>query len=129
MNEVKSIFIEIPTWLGDAIMTTPAIQNLINTYPYISRRYITIVHKCRHIFRQRTDHIRERTHDPVNYLCPCCIPILNKRNRLSIRVDCIRNLDTAIATWTFSSVECFTKENRSKSVQVTFNSVFQGSNL
>lgn len=33
MNEVKSIFIEIPTWLGDAIMTTPAIQNLINTYP------------------------------------------------------------------------------------------------
>lgn len=27
------IFIEIPTWLGDAIMTTPAIQNIIKTYP------------------------------------------------------------------------------------------------
>ncbi|MCT7447130.1 glycosyltransferase family 9 protein [Aliarcobacter skirrowii] len=27
------IFIEIPTWLGDAIMTTPAIENLIKTYP------------------------------------------------------------------------------------------------
>ena len=30
---VKTIFIEIPTWLGDAIMTTPAIENLIKTYP------------------------------------------------------------------------------------------------
>lgn len=27
------IFIEIPSWLGDAIMTTPAIENLIKTYP------------------------------------------------------------------------------------------------
>ena len=27
------IFIEIPTWLGDAIMTTPAIENIIKTYP------------------------------------------------------------------------------------------------
>lgn len=27
------IFIEIPTWLGDAIMATPAIQNIIKTYP------------------------------------------------------------------------------------------------
>ncbi len=27
------IFIEIPTWLGDAIMTTPAIENLLKTYP------------------------------------------------------------------------------------------------
>ena len=27
------IFIEIPSWLGDAIMATPAIQNLIKTYP------------------------------------------------------------------------------------------------
>jgi heptosyltransferase-2 len=26
------IFIEIPTWLGDAIMTTPAIQNIISQY-------------------------------------------------------------------------------------------------
>lgn len=27
------IFLEIPSWLGDAIMATPAIQNLIKTYP------------------------------------------------------------------------------------------------
>ena len=30
---VKTIFIEIPTWLGDAIMTTPAIENIIKQYP------------------------------------------------------------------------------------------------
>ncbi|WP_072682427.1 glycosyltransferase family 9 protein [Arcobacter sp. LA11] len=30
---VKKIFIEIPTWLGDAIMTTPAIENIIKKYP------------------------------------------------------------------------------------------------
>lgn len=27
------IFIEIPTWLGDAVMATPAIENLVVTYP------------------------------------------------------------------------------------------------
>lgn len=27
------IFIEIPTWLGDAVMTTPAIQNIVKQYP------------------------------------------------------------------------------------------------
>src|SRR5574344_1959038 len=27
------IFIEIPSWLGDAIMATPDIQNIIKTYP------------------------------------------------------------------------------------------------
>ena len=27
------IFIEIPTWLGDAIMTTPAMENICKTYP------------------------------------------------------------------------------------------------
>ena len=26
------ILIEIPTWLGDAVMATPAIENLINYY-------------------------------------------------------------------------------------------------
>lgn len=26
------IFIEIPTWLGDAVMTTPAIENIVKTY-------------------------------------------------------------------------------------------------
>ena len=26
------IFIEVPTWLGDAIMTTPAIENIVNTF-------------------------------------------------------------------------------------------------
>ncbi|WP_152054959.1 glycosyltransferase family 9 protein [Aliarcobacter butzleri] len=30
---IKEIFIEIPSWLGDAIMATPAIENLIITYP------------------------------------------------------------------------------------------------
>ncbi|MDK2090159.1 glycosyltransferase family 9 protein [Aliarcobacter butzleri] len=30
---IKEIFIEIPSWLGDAIMATPAIENLIKTYP------------------------------------------------------------------------------------------------
>ena len=29
----KKILIEIPTWLGDAVMTTPAIQNICNMYP------------------------------------------------------------------------------------------------
>ena len=27
------IFIEVPIWLGDAVMATPAIQNLIKAYP------------------------------------------------------------------------------------------------
>ena len=27
------IFIEIPTWLGDAVMSTPAIENIVKTYP------------------------------------------------------------------------------------------------
>ncbi|NVJ54162.1 MAG: glycosyltransferase family 9 protein [Campylobacteraceae bacterium] len=31
--KIEKIFIEIPTWLGDAIMTTPAIENVIKTYP------------------------------------------------------------------------------------------------
>ena len=26
------ILIEIPTWLGDAVMSTPAIENLLNQY-------------------------------------------------------------------------------------------------
>ena len=26
------ILIELPTWLGDAVMTTPAIENLVNYY-------------------------------------------------------------------------------------------------
>jgi len=28
------IFIEIPTWLGDATMATPAIENIVTTYPH-----------------------------------------------------------------------------------------------
>jgi len=27
------IFIEIPTWLGDAVMATPAIENVLKIYP------------------------------------------------------------------------------------------------
>lgn len=30
------LLIEIPTWLGDAIMATPAIENLLNHYPKAS---------------------------------------------------------------------------------------------
>jgi len=26
------ILIELPTWLGDAVMATPAIENLVNYY-------------------------------------------------------------------------------------------------
>ena len=33
MPTINKIFIEVPTWLGDAIMTTPAIQNIIQQYP------------------------------------------------------------------------------------------------
>lgn len=33
MPTINKIFIEIPTWLGDAIMTTPAVENIIKTYP------------------------------------------------------------------------------------------------
>ena len=29
----KKIFIEIPTWLGDAVMTTPAIENIVSHFP------------------------------------------------------------------------------------------------
>jgi len=29
----KKIFIEIPTWLGDAVMATPAIENIVAHYP------------------------------------------------------------------------------------------------
>jgi heptosyltransferase-2 len=30
---MHKIFIELPTWLGDTVMTTPAIENLLTTYP------------------------------------------------------------------------------------------------
>ncbi len=30
---MKKILIEIPTWLGDCVMATPAIENIIKTYP------------------------------------------------------------------------------------------------
>ncbi len=33
MPTINKIFIEIPTWLGDAIMTTPAIENIKLIYP------------------------------------------------------------------------------------------------
>jgi len=32
---MKKILIEIPTWLGDCVMTTPAIENIISTYPNV----------------------------------------------------------------------------------------------
>lgn len=31
-NRITTIFIELPTWLGDAVMTTPAIENIVNYY-------------------------------------------------------------------------------------------------
>ena len=27
------LLIELPTWLGDAVMSTPAIENILNCYP------------------------------------------------------------------------------------------------
>ncbi|KIM04920.1 MAG: ADP-heptose--LPS heptosyltransferase [Sulfurovum sp. FS06-10] len=30
---MKKILIEVPTWLGDCIMATPAIENIVKTYP------------------------------------------------------------------------------------------------
>ncbi len=33
MPTINKIFIEVPTWLGDAIMASPAIENLITAYP------------------------------------------------------------------------------------------------
>jgi heptosyltransferase II len=33
MNNSLRIFIEIPTWLGDAVMVTPAVENIIQNYP------------------------------------------------------------------------------------------------
>ena len=33
MNNNLKILIEIPTWLGDAVMVTPAIENIIQAYP------------------------------------------------------------------------------------------------
>ncbi|MEA3289231.1 MAG: ADP-heptose--LPS heptosyltransferase, partial [Campylobacterota bacterium] len=30
---MQRIFIEIPTWLGDAVMATPAIENIVATNP------------------------------------------------------------------------------------------------
>jgi len=32
-HKIKKIFIEIPTWLGDAVMATPAIENILTIYP------------------------------------------------------------------------------------------------
>ncbi len=32
---MKKILIELPTWLGDCVMATPAIENIIKTYPNV----------------------------------------------------------------------------------------------
>jgi heptosyltransferase-2 len=32
-REKVKIFIEVPTWLGDAVMITPALENIVATYP------------------------------------------------------------------------------------------------
>ena len=32
---MKKIFIEVPTWLGDCVMATPAIENIVKAYPDI----------------------------------------------------------------------------------------------
>jgi heptosyltransferase-2 len=40
MPTINKIFIEIPTWLGDAIMATPAVENIIKTYP---KAHITLL--------------------------------------------------------------------------------------
>lgn len=35
MPSLKKVLIEVPTWLGDCVMTTPAIENIIKTYPEV----------------------------------------------------------------------------------------------
>ena len=35
MPSLKKLLIEVPTWLGDCVMTTPAIENIIKTYPEV----------------------------------------------------------------------------------------------
>ena len=40
MPTINKIFIEVPTWLGDAIMATPAVENIIKTYP---KAHITLL--------------------------------------------------------------------------------------
>jgi len=32
---MQKILIEVPTWLGDCVMTTPAIENIIKAYPHV----------------------------------------------------------------------------------------------
>lgn len=32
---MNKIFIEVPTWLGDCVMSTPAIENIVKTYPNV----------------------------------------------------------------------------------------------
>ena len=32
---MKKILIEVPTWLGDCVMATPAIENIVNSYPEV----------------------------------------------------------------------------------------------
>jgi len=53
-NNIEKTFkalIEIPTWLGDSIMTTPAIENIINHYNDID---ITVIgsNSCIEVFKK-----------------------------------------------------------------------------
>jgi len=32
---MNKIFIEVPTWLGDCVMSTPAIENIVKAYPHV----------------------------------------------------------------------------------------------
>lgn len=32
---MNKIFIEVPTWLGDCVMATPAIENIVKAYPHV----------------------------------------------------------------------------------------------
>jgi len=40
MKQSKKILIELPTWLGDCVMATPAIENIVNSYNDVEINFI-----------------------------------------------------------------------------------------
>ncbi|HIE72878.1 MAG TPA: ADP-heptose--LPS heptosyltransferase, partial [Flavobacteriales bacterium] len=37
---VTRVLVEIPTWLGDCVMTTPAVENIVNFYKDVEITFI-----------------------------------------------------------------------------------------
>ncbi|WP_331775626.1 glycosyltransferase family 9 protein [Sulfurospirillum sp. 1612] len=64
-----NIFIELPTWLGDAIMTTPAIEEILEIYPdakisffgsYVSTEALKTHPNCSHIILDESKKSKSR---------------------------------------------------------------------